>query len=56
MGLVGEELSPSYLARARNWPRPIVRDDQQSGKDKFSFNELVLLDECPCLTIIRTDK
>ena len=56
MGLVGEELSLSYLARARNWPRLIVRDDQQSGKDKFSFNELVLLDECPCLTIIRTDK
>ena len=25
-------------------PNPIVRDDQQSGKDKFSFNELVLLD------------
>ena len=37
---------------ARNWPRPIVWDNQQSGKDEFSFNELVLLDECPCLTII----
>ena len=26
-------------------PSPIVRDDQQSGKDEFSFNEPVLLDE-----------
>ena len=42
--------------RARNWPRPIVRDDQQSGKDEFSFTELVLPDECSCLTIIRKDK
>ena len=45
-----------YKPRARNWPHPIVRDDQQSGKDEFSFNELVLLDECPCFTIIRKDK
>ena len=30
--------------------------DQQSGKDKFSFTELVLLDECLYLTIIRKDK
>ena len=30
--------------------------DQQSGKDKFSFNELVLMDKCPCLTIIRKNK
>ena len=33
-----------------------VRKDQQSGKDEFSFNEIVALDECPCLTIIRKDK
>ena len=33
-----------------------VQDDQQSGKDKCSLNELVVLDECPCLTIIRKDK
>ena len=39
--------------RARNWPCPMVRDNQQSGKDELSFNELVILDECPCLTIIR---
>ena len=36
--------------------RPIVRDDQQSGKDEFSFTELVLPKECPCLTIITKDK
>ena len=42
--------------RALNWPRPIVRHDQQSAKDEFSFNELVLMDKCPCLTIIRKDK
>ena len=28
--------------RARNWHCPIVRDDQHSGKDEFSFTELVL--------------
>ena len=33
-----------------------VRDDQQSGKYEFSFNEFVLLNECPCLTLIRKDK
>ena len=44
-----------HCVRARNWPRPIVRDDQQSEKDEFSSNELVLLDECPMLTIIRKD-
>ena len=41
---------------ARNRRRPIVQDDQHTGKDEFSFNELVLLDECPCLTIIKKDK
>ena len=35
-----------HIFRARNWPRPIVRADRQSWKDEFSFNELVLLDEC----------
>ena len=49
-------MGSSDIGRARNSPRPIVRDDQQSGNDEFSFNELVLLDECPCLTIIRKDK
>ena len=34
--------------RARNWPRPIVRDDQESRKDEL----LVLPDKCPCFTII----
>ena len=29
-----------------------VDPDQQSGKDEFSFTELVLPDECPFLTII----
>ena len=43
-------------SRARNWPRQIVWDNQQSGKDEFSLTELVLPDECPCLTIIRKDK
>ena len=42
--------------RARNWPCLIVRDDQQSGKDEFSFTELVLPDECSCLTIIMKDQ
>ena len=28
----------------------------QSGKDEFSFTELVLLYECPSLTIIGKDK
>ena len=31
--------------RAQNLPGPLVRDDQQSVKDKFSFTELVLQDE-----------
>ena len=43
------QLSTSRLyivldSRARNWPCPMVRDDQQSGKDEFRFTELVLLD------------
>ena len=43
------------FSRVRNWPCD-VRDAQQSGKDEFSFTELVPPDECPCLTIIRKDK
>ena len=31
-------------------------DTTNNGKDEFSLNELVLLDECPCLTIIKKDK
>ena len=44
-------LSGLKIGPAPNWPRPIVRDEQQSGKDEFSFTELVLPDECPCLTL-----
>ena len=42
--------------RARNWPRLIARDDQQSEKDEFTFTDIVLPDKCPCLTIIRKEK
>ena len=33
--------------KARNWPRPIVRDDQQFWKDEFILTELVLQATCP---------
>ena len=39
------------VSKAKKWPRPIVREDQQSGKDEFSFTV-----ECPHFTIIRKDK
>ena len=33
-------LTLSKQIRARNWPRQIVRGDEQSGKDELSFTEL----------------
>ena len=44
------------FTETRNWHRPIVWDDQECGKDEFTSTELVLPDECHCLTIIRKDK
>ena len=38
---ISERADPS---RAQNWPRPIVKDDQQSGKEEFSFTGVPLLD------------
>ena len=42
--------------RVRNWPRLIVRDDQQSGKDEFSFIELVLPESAPAAQHVKMQR